>query len=260
MQSLAWVAPFEIVDDDLLVDIEQLSLPRVVDQKDALLKGYVYVLSQHDHLLHVVPADKKLGGPVNCNFDSGAASFRRKNAGIKQEIARACGLKKDARPSILDATAGLGGDAFVLASLGSHVTMIEQNPVVHLLLKSGLRAASVSEDDELSIIASDKMRLAACQSSLDFFAELQAESFDVVYLDPMFPDRRKSAKVKKGMQYFHDLVGIDSAQEPELLTKALLIAGKRVVVKRPKQAPYLADRKPSLEMSSKTIRYDIYLV
>ena len=82
-------------------------------------------------------------------------------------------------------------------------------------------------------------------------------SIDVVYLDPMFPERKKSAKVKKQMQAFHAIVGTD-ADADGLLALALNVATYRVVVKRPAGANYLAEKKPSYSLEGKSTRYDIY--
>lgn len=85
----------------------------------------------------------------------------------------------------------------------------------------------------------------------------QGTTFQVVYLDPMFPHNDKSALVKKEMRAFRPVVG-DDLDADQLLDAALAIAENRVVVKRPRKAPFLADRKPSLQFQGKSSRYDIY--
>ena len=215
----------------------------------------------NDHLC-LVPNDANKGGVLLVDFNSEQANYRRRTAGIKQEIAKSCGVKTDFKPNIFDATAGLGGDAFVLASLGCCVEMVERNEIVHQLLADGIRRALLldGKNNEVAEIVRNKLRLHPQADSLLVLESKASQSIDCVYLDPMFPQRSKAAKVKKAMQYFHDVVGFDDKQEAELLNLALDKAIKRVTVKRSKLAPYLAGRKPNLEMKSKTLRYDIYMV
>ncbi|UTW46078.1 class I SAM-dependent methyltransferase [bacterium SCSIO 12696] len=201
----------------------------------------------------------KAPGPVRCDFASGAAAHRRQyGGGKKQDLSRAVGLDKRTDLSVVDMTAGLGRDGFVLATLGARVTLLERNPVVHALLADGLqRAADAGEPDLQTIVG--RMQLLpwdALQLGCEAQSTLQAEA-DVAYLDPMFPERQKSAKVKKDMQAFHVLVG-DDADADQLLTNALDLARYRVVVKRPAKAPYLDNRKPAHSLVGKSTRYDIY--
>ena len=156
---------------------------------------------------------------------------------------------------MLDATGGLGRDAFVLASLGCTVTVVERSPVVAALLKDGLKRAEA--DQEVSAIARRiKLVQGDSQALLPLFSK-QEESIDVVYLDPMFPHREKSALVKKEMRLFQSLLGAD-ADANELLQPALGLAKYRVVVKRPKGAPDLGLRTPSYRLEGKACRYDVY--
>lgn len=193
--------------------------------------------------------------PVAVDFLSGSASFRRAHGGgTGQLVAKAVGLKKRRDLSIWDATAGLGRDAFVLASLGARVSLFERHIVVLAMLQDGFDRFSLSADPDVMAIY-DRMMLYShampvASASIEWAP-------DVVYLDPMFPERHKSAKVKKDMSLFHDLVGTD-ADADALLEPALDLAEYRVVVKRPKGAPELAGRKPSLSMPGKSSRFDIY--
>lgn len=193
--------------------------------------------------------------PVVVDFLSGAASFRRSHGGgTGQLVAKAIGLKKRRDLSVWDATAGLGRDAFALASLGARVTLFERHEAVQALLQDGFSRLSLSADQELSAI---NARMMLCCHSIPASANTVAWPPDVIYLDPMFPERTKSAKVKKEMTLFHDLVGTDPDAD-DLLEPALALANYRVVVKRPKGAPELAGRKPSLTMQGKSSRFDIY--
>lgn len=199
---------------------------------------------------------------VKVDFVAGATAHRRSFGGGKgQQIAKAVGLNKGCYPSVLDCTAGLGGDAFVLATLGCKMTLMERSPIVHALLDDGLqrgRQYSLENDDSLSEILA-RMVLVEGDSHgyLASCAGEQGEKYDVVYLDPMFPMRSKSASVKKEMQAFHSIVGSDSDADT-LLDLALEVAIYRVVVKRPRIAPFLAEREPSYQLLGKSSRFDIY--
>lgn len=195
---------------------------------------------------------------ISVDFSQGAARHRRNYGGGRgQSIAKAVGLDKGVSPSVLDATAGMGGDAFVLASLGCDVTLLERVSAVWLLLYDGLRRAREQNDDQQLSVIAQRMHLQE-QDAFLYLQKAAAESVDVVYLDPMFPQRKKkSAQVKKEMQIFHSLVG-DDADAEKLLEPALHAAKHRVVVKRPRIAPYLAEQAPSYSLEGKSSRFDIY--
>lgn len=206
---------------------------------------------------------KKAPGPIAANFASGGVDHRRKFGGGKgQMIAKAIGFKNissSMRPlRVLDATAGLGRDAFVLATLGCEMTMLERSGVVWELLNSGLSDARAHGDIDLQAIMA-RMTLVQ-QDSRQYLASLQDSKIkpDVIYLDPMFPTRTKSASVKKEMAIFHSLVGADEDAD-ELLQPAITAATYRVAVKRPLTAPFLAEQQPSYQLLGKTSRYDIYV-
>ncbi|USE38363.1 class I SAM-dependent methyltransferase [Endozoicomonas sp. SCSIO W0465] len=193
--------------------------------------------------------------PIVVDFVGGKAGHRRKFGGGKgQDIARAVGLNKGVKPSVLDATGGLGRDAFVLASLGCNVTMIERSPVVAALLEDGLRRAL--EDSDVSAIAE---QMSLLQGNAIELMKASDNKYDVVYLDPMFPHREKSALVKKEMRLFQDLLGNDPDAD-QLLEPALAIARYRVVVKRPRLAPDLNGQTPTYRLEGKSCRYDIHTI
>jgi len=194
-------------------------------------------------------------GPVWVDFVGGKAAHRRRFGGGRgQPLARAAGLRKGANPRILDMTAGLGRDAFVLAALGCPVAMIERSSVIHALLADGLQRAR--QDTEVNTIAG-RMQL-LCLDGREYALSSPDERRDVVYLDPMYPHRDKSAKVKKEMRLLPLLLGEDR-DSSELLERALAIAAHRVVVKRPARAAPLEGPAPSLAIGSPNTRYDIYL-
>ncbi|WP_299976519.1 class I SAM-dependent methyltransferase [uncultured Pseudoteredinibacter sp.] len=202
---------------------------------------------------------------IMVDFCHGKANHRRiYGGGTGQMIAKAVGIKAKLRPRVLDATAGLGQDSFVLASLGCQLTMLERSAIVHVLLKDGLERAEIEarDDAELSEVISRMQLINA--NARDHLLALANDAItleqrpQVVYLDPMFPERKKSAQVKKEMQSFHHVVGNDLDAD-DLLEPAKAVALARVVVKRPKIAPFLGMQKPDHQLIGKSSRYDIYI-
>ena len=235
-----------------LVDIAQRW--QLVWDKDAAfeLRFDQNCLSLHKH------DEPKLDG-ISVDFVSGAVAHRRKFGGGRgQSIAKAVGLKQGVTPTVVDGTAGLGRDAFVLASLGCKVIMVERHPVVAALLEDGLRRAY--EDAEIGEWMRDLMSLfhGSSISALADAAQSSGTEIDVVYLDPMYPHREKSALVKKEMRVFQTLVGADLDADG-LLAPAMALATKRVVVKRPDYAEDLNGVKPSMVLAQKKNRFDVYV-
>lgn len=198
-------------------------------------------------------------GAVRINLAEGALGWRLAQQRARQEmIVKACGLLKADHPlRVFDATAGLLRDASVLASAGAYVQVAERSPVIAALVEDGLqRATAYAEITELlsrlSFVPGDSLQL------LQDLAQAEQRP-DVVCLDPMFPHRDKAALVKKEMRVFRAVVGED-ADADALLVPALAAARKRVVVKRPRLAPWLAQAKPSLTMEGRSGRFDVYLV
>lgn len=197
--------------------------------------------------------EPKLGG-IFVDFVDGAMAHRRRFGGGRGEaVAKAIGIKGAYLPNVLDATAGLGRDAFVLASLGCHVTMLERHPVVAALLDDGLQRGY--QDAEIGGWLRERLTLVHA-SSLTALTAL-SDKPDVVYLDPMYPHKQKSALVKKEMRVFQTLVGADMDADG-LLAPARKLAKKRVVVKRPDYAPPLAGVATQSAIVTKNHRFDIY--
>lgn len=158
---------------------------------------------------------------------------------------------------LIDATAGLGLDAFILACAGWQVTMVEQSPLVHALLADGITRGLVNADtsgQSMVLSALKRMHLMPAADSAEMLLHLPDAA--VIYLDPMFPDREKSARVKKNRYLLQHLHG-DEARGEHLLALALTLA-RKVVVKRPQHAPPLDQIKPSGSIRGKSARFDIY--
>lgn len=233
---------------------ERLALPLVADTAD-LPPGCTAWLGFLDSRLRLFPFDARQSGPVGVDFDDGAA-WRRAQGGAELIVKAVRGRSK-LPLHVLDATAGLGRDSFVLASRGFLVTAVERNPVVVALLADGLeRAAATSA---AAIVANITLRHA---DTLDYLAALPAdEQPDVVYLDPMFPAAQKTALVKKEMRLFQQLLHgpADASLDARLLLAARAAARVRVVVKRPARAQPLADAAPDYALPGKAIRFDVYI-
>lgn len=213
-----------------------------------------FALQLGEQGLQLVELGPQAPGPVRVDFVEGAVAHRRLfGGGTGQMIAKAVGVQPGVRPRVLDATAGLGRDGFVLASLGCNVTLIERQPLIAALLEDGL-ARAAADRDVGPIVA--RMRLLT-GNAIELMKAWQGEPPQVIYLDPMFPHRDKSALVKKEMRLFRPFVG-DDLDAPALLQAALALASHRVVVKRPRKAPIIDGGKPGYALEGKSSRYDIY--
>ena len=197
-------------------------------------------------------SDKKML-PVVVDFASPASLYRKTHGGgHKEPIVKAVGLKGNTHWHVLDATPGLGRDAFVLVSVGCNVTMIERSPVVAALLEDGIRRLRVNFPK-----LAQRMTLQH-GNSVEVMQYWHSDNVDAIYLDPMFPHKKKSALVKKEMRLFQQLLGHDPDADA-LLAPALALATSRVVVKRPNSAPVLGGISPSMAIKSKKHRFDVHL-
>ena len=175
----------------------------------------------------------------------------RAQAGKKQLLGRAIGLHKRPGLSVLDCTGGLGTDCLTLVLIGATVTVCERNPDLIERFEELIQEFSLSHPE-----LSANLNFSAGDSSA-FVGSTQQE-FDVLYIDPMFPDQNKTAKAKKNLQNLRDALGHDEDAH-ELLQPARQLAKSRVVVKRGAKAPWLADEKPHLSLTGNSVRYDVYL-
>jgi len=226
----------------------RLAIPVVQDEKEC-----DFLLAVTSGRLELRQTGGHAPGPVFVDFTSGALRYRRQfGGGRKEALARAVGLKANRCPIVLDATAGLGRDSFILASLGCRVLLVERSAMVAALLEDGL--ARAARDPELCATLA---RMQIIQADCLTLRHLDPAP-EVIYLDPMYPHRSKSALVKKEMRLVRALVGDDN-DAPLLLAWALRQEAARVVVKRPQGAPTLGKAKPSAVIPGKNSRFDIYL-
>ena len=212
-----------------------------------------FLLQSDETGLSLLEAGSRVG-PLRVDFLGGAVAHRRQfGGGTGQMLAKAIGIRPGVRPTVLDATAGMGRDAFVLAQLGCVVTMVERQPVIAALLEDGMRRAR--DDAEVALIIA-RMRL-FCGDAIARMRGWQGEAPQVIYLDPMFPERDKSALVKKEMRFFRALAGADD-DAPLLLDAAWQLASHRVVVKRPRKAAAIDGPALSYQLEGKSSRFDVY--
>jgi len=181
------------------------------------------------------------------DFLNGAITYRINQHVGGEHLIRACKVKSDNQIHVLDATCGMGKDSFLLQNGGFKVTATEKNPIIHALLADGL----------------SRYQLKTGSKAFDLFhfsAEhmMKNQTFDVIYLDPMFPHKAKSAKAKKDMQLFQRIHQDVEDNAAQLLALALSSGCKRVVIKRPLNAKQLASYVPTFQMRGKTCRFDAF--
>ena len=191
---------------------------------------------------------------LKCSFIEGPILHRLKyGKGRGQNLAKAVGMKSNKNRNIIDATAGLGYDSFILASLGAKVTLIERSEKMYEILQNGINEGLSCGGEIEKII--NRMDLLFGDSK-DILPKLSPE---IIMIDTMYKDRKKTALVKNNMRLVREIVGPDS-DYIELLKVALNCARHRVVLKQPRYAdPIKEIRKCSHQILGRTIRYDVYM-
>lgn len=205
--------------------------------------------------LELTPEGLRLHTPQDTlHLDFASRDIQKRTAGGKsQDLAKAIGVGRGQvpYPHVLDATAGLGRDAFVLASLGCKVHMLERHPLLAALLADALSRAKHMPDTG---DAAHRLSLEP-HDALDVLTRVLSPQYDVIYLDPMYPESNKKALPKKNMQMLRGLLGSDDASG--LLEAALATPVPRIVIKRPKHAPKTPA--PSVSITGKQTRFDVYV-
>jgi 16S rRNA (guanine1516-N2)-methyltransferase len=227
----------------------QLHLPYISN----ITTHYDYILSLHSDYISLQKTTEKKR-PLLIDFLSKKMQHRRKQATCRTEmLARALGLTRTSSYRIVDTTTGLGRDSFILASLGFEITLLERSPIIHTLLENAMLRAS---QDPTTACIMKRMHLIH-QDAITYLCNATTYP-DIIYLDPMFPQRKKSALSKHDMQVFHAIIGED-VDADNLLHAARMSAQKRVVVKRPRYATPLANQTPTFSLSGSSNRFDVYL-
>lgn len=190
---------------------------------------------------------------VRVDFVGGAMGYRRSRLVPRNELLARAVLGRQGPLAVLDATAGLGRDGFILASLGCPVTLLERSALVAALLADGLARGRA---DPATAPVCERMQLIRADAHQWLATGGAGHRPGVVYLDPMYPARRASARAGKEMQALQVLLGDDTDAD------GLLEIGRklgRVVVKRPRLAPFLGDQPPDRQLGGRSTRFDIYL-
>ena len=209
---------FEILDDGLIV--------KLIQQPDN-------IVFKHSYLEH---------------------HFFKRAQLSNQALLKACNNKQRNIKSILDLTGGWGMDSFILACHGHELTSIEKNLLVHRISAHSLNCARAIKR---SAAAASRITMILNDSADYLLSHEDANSFDCIYLDPMFPDHKSSAKSAKGLQILQKLTQNEDIQI--CFEIALQKAKKRVVVKRPAKSSTISDLRPDLVYREKTVRFDVYL-
>ena len=240
---------YAVVDDAELA--AQYALP-VVTQAET--QNYPFWLERIHGQVSLCQGLESTLKPLSLDFAKGKYAYRLQQVKSQKEpLGKACGLVKGQRPQVLDATAGLAQDGLLLAAMGSHVTLVEQHPLIHAVLADALIRAE-SGPKWLSELVT-RVTLVHARSE----QWLTDHSSDVIYLDPMYPEQGhdKTAKVKKGMQLLR-LLPETVTNHGLLFQSALQSCQNRLVVKRPNWADSLTDKTPDATYPIKTHHYDVY--
>ena len=205
-------------------------------------------------------------GKISLQADLTSMLPRLKKSNLEREFlvkaSRIKGLNAaDGQLRAVDATAGFGEDSLLLAAAGYNVELYEYDPVIAALLRDALRRAAQSSDDALrDAVSRMDLREGDSVSAMRAMAGSN-EPPDIVLLDPMFPERRKSALVKKKFQLLQQLESpCEGADEGELLEAAEAAGPRRIIIKRPLKGPYLAGRRPGYSITGKAVRYDCIVI
>lgn len=254
----------EPVDISFLDEYLNIKDLQVFLDKESLPENYTgLVLHCTEEGLSLRSAADVKTAPTQVNFSSTSVQYRLNTSKHSAGLLKAVGLDKYPMPlCILDATAGLGTDAYIMAAMGCQVTMLEKSPIMAALLNDGLKRGLNSGDP---VLRSHLQRLSLHFTDVySYLSESggQVNKPDVIYLDPMFPVREKTAKVKKDMALMQQLLPVNDDVEA-LLEKALRYAGKRVVLKRPGKANpktmKQANPRPEFQVSGKACHFQVYL-
>lgn len=218
--------------------LQRQSLPPATPQTRLVLcRGADGVLEVQDR---AHPANR----PLRCHWQD-AEMQRRKAAGRRQPLGRACALNKLTHPRIIDATAGLGRDALCLASLGAQVYLFERHALLQALLADAIEHLPPDLQPRMQLMAADAR-------------QAPWPDAEVIFLDPMFPAQGKRAAPGLDMQLMQAIVGPDEDAQT-LLDRALQASVRRVVLKRPPRGARVRLGKPDLSFAGGRVSYEVYL-
>ena len=248
--------PKNMVSDKVIDHINQLlkneenqaQFLQAIDNINA--EGFTFRLNKKNQLELF---STELNQSIVVDFTSNDIQNKINPQKAKPAIVKAIEGRNNQPLNILDGTAGLGSDSFVIAARGHKVIAIEKSKIVYTLLLDGLNRAKNSES-----IYKFANNISLYNFDTESYLSQTQEIFDVIYLDPMFPERKKSAKVKKGMQTLQLLLGHSNSDENNLFNLAFN-KSKKLIIKRAVNNPYFADKKPTNSLKGKSNRFDIYI-
>ena len=204
-----------------------------------------YQLQLYENKLAVFfnESHRKLQYHVFVDFHSAKMQYRSGAHINAEKLVKAVVGKSKTSLKVLDATAGFGKDSYLLALAGCQITACESNPLMFALLKDGFLRGEIETID---------LKHDNSQTVID------EGEYDVIYLDPMYPQSGKSAKNNKDMAFLQDIVGHQPEMAEILLEKSLKSKTKKIVVKRPVKSEFVLGKKPTSQIISKAVRFDIY--
>lgn len=263
--SLSWTDKVRLVlptaDADrrevsLIQQAQLLPIPTVGSEELAEIQPDHFALRYSDGCWQLFPpTDNDAFGRHSLSIDFVQNARFNQPMSLREPLAKAAGLRANRRPVVIDLTAGLGRDSWALASTGCTVFAFERHPLIHFLLSDALLRARL--EPKTHDIAS-RIHLYGSDAREAWPDTIKPDKDTVWLMDPMFPERQKSALVKKDMRIFHELVGSDEDADA-LFVWARRQPANRYVVKRPPQSPTLAGAQPSMSISSGRVRFDCYI-
>ena len=267
-QKIAAARPLTVIYTDTVYKKEAEALAEHTGAGMARCSQNAQEHDNHDGLMLLLD-DSGLSltdGNISLQADLTSMLPRLKKSNLEREfLVKASKIKgtnaADGKLRAVDATAGFGEDSLLLAAAGYNVELYEYDPVIAALLRDALRRAAQSDDDALrDAVSRMDLREGDSVSAMRAMAGSQ-EPPDIVLLDPMFPERRKSALVKKKFQLLQQLESpCAGADESELLEAAEAAGPRRIIIKRPLKGPYLAGRRPGYSITGKAVRYDCIVI
>lgn len=215
------------------------------DLSPFFLQNKNYRLQINDDKLAVqyLSENNKLKYSVCVDFESGKLKYRSLSHIRAELVVKAVTGKHKNTLTVLDTTAGFGKDSYILSLAGCEVTACESNPVMYALLKDAFGRSSATQ---VSLINADSRNM------------ISSNSYDVIYIDPMYPQTNKSARNNKDMSFLQDFVGHQPDMAEELFKLSLQSECKKIVIKRPPKAGFVYDKKPTSQIIGKAVRFDIY--
>ncbi|CAL4324691.1 class I SAM-dependent methyltransferase [Buchnera aphidicola] len=191
----------------------------------------------------------------NIWVDFNYKKFQKYKKDKKIKIIQTLGIKKNYIPHVLDSTAGVGKDSFIFFSHGCKVTMVEKNPILSILLYDGLYRGF--QNHKIGILMKKNIQL--IYNTSNNLKKIKILKPDVIYLDPMFPQKKKKSLPKKNMQTIQKLIGNDTDSHI-LFQQCKQFAKNRIVVKRKMTSKYISNDLPDFNIKTKKHRFDIYLI